>query len=203
MRAESTLYIKEKWERELGEQITDDEWWNICKTQCTSTNSRSWREFNWKNTVKYFITPKIRRRFASAQQPCWRECGQVNVDHAHIFWGCEKLQNFWQTIWSLIKKIIGYGIPKSSKTLYLGLLGVDIIQKEDEYLTKILLTASRKNITRLWYKPEPPTEKQWMCTVNEIFVMAKMTYRLRLQETSFNKKWEKLTDFFGHCGGCN
>ena len=63
----------------------------------------------------------------------------------------------WDKIWRGLRKILGYEIPKSDKVLYLGNLTQDIIRKEDEYLVKVLLLASKKAITRLWYKAEPPT----------------------------------------------
>ena len=65
----------------------------------------------------------------------------------------------------------------------------DMIQKQDEYLIKVLLSPSKKAITRLWYKAEPPTVEQWVSTVEEIFVMEKITHKLRLQETQFLEKW--------------
>ena len=195
MGTNSTLYIKNKWEKELNVLITDEEWKDICMTQCTSTNSKQWREFNWKNVVRFFITPKIKGGFEGTQQPCWRGCGQMDVGHGHIFWDCRKLADFWQTIWQLIKKIIGYGIPRTCTTLYLGQLGPDITQREDEFLIKIFLTASRKTITRLWYKTDPPTKEQWMSTVDELLFMEKLTHKLRLQEPSFKKKCHKWTDF--------
>ncbi len=191
----SSLYVKGKWEKELKEQITEEEWFNICKTQCTSISSRIWREFNWKNMIRFFRTPKIRKELVSNQQPCWRSCGHMDVDHTHIFWSCQKIKGYWDKIWWGLRKIIGYEIPKTCKILYLGNLTQDIIQKEDEYLVEVLLTASKKAITRLWYKVEPPTGEQWMCIVEEIFVMEKLTHKLRLQEAQFNKKWEKWTDY--------
>ena len=182
-RKSSSLYIKEKWEKELQEQITEEEWFNICKTQCTSTSSRIWREFNWKNMVRFFITPKIKGEAVFIQQPCWRACGHMDADHTHIFWSCQKLKGYWDKIWRGLQKIIGYGIPKTCKILYLGNLTQDTIQKEDEYLVKVLLSASKKTITRMWYKVDSRTEEQWMCTVEEILVMEKITHKLRLQDT--------------------
>ena len=61
-KALSTTYIKNKWEKELDTEITTEEWLNICETQQTTTNSRAWREFGWKNVTRYFITPKISSR---------------------------------------------------------------------------------------------------------------------------------------------
>lgn len=47
----------------------------------------------------------------------------------------------------------------------------------------------------MWYRVDPPTEEQWMCTVDEIFVMEKITHKLRLQETQFEDKCEKWTEY--------
>jgi len=44
-------------------------------------------------------------------------------------------------------------------------------------------------------KVEPPTVEQWMEIVEEIHLMEKMTYRLRLQETQYEEKWEKWSMF--------
>lgn len=137
----STMYIKEKWEEELND-ISEEEWFKICKMQCTATCSRVWREFNWKNMIRFFITPKIRTRMVSNPQPCWRLCGQTDVGHTHIFWSCQKLTTYWHNVCLILKNILGYGIPRSCKTLYLGCLTHDVIQKDDEYLLKILLSAT-------------------------------------------------------------
>ena len=180
-RKTSSLYIKEKWEKELKENITEEEWFVIYKTQCTATSSRSWREFNWKNT-------NVRKETVGNQQPCWRlwthECGP----YAYFLVLPKDNRILGQNMAGLIK-IIGYKIPKSCKILYLGNMTQDMIQKQDEYLIKVLLSPSKKAITRLWYKAEPPTVEQWVSTVEEIFVMEKITHKLRLQETQFLEKW--------------
>uniref|UniRef100_A0A3Q2ZLE5 Reverse transcriptase domain-containing protein n=2 Tax=Kryptolebias marmoratus TaxID=37003 RepID=A0A3Q2ZLE5_KRYMA len=78
-RGTNTLEIKTKWERELGILLTEDDWLNIWKTQITTSSSRIWREYCWKNVIRFFITPKITSKFKSRVQPCWRDCGALNV----------------------------------------------------------------------------------------------------------------------------
>ena len=48
----STLSIRQKWERERETQISKEIWMAICETQATTPNSRSLREFGWKNVVR-------------------------------------------------------------------------------------------------------------------------------------------------------
>ena len=40
---------------------------------------------------------------------------------------------------------------------------------DNGYLVKVLLAASKKAITRLWYNNNPPTCEQWLCIVEEIY----------------------------------
>ena len=57
-------------------------------------------------------------------------------------------------------------------------------------LVKVLLAASKKAITRLWYKADPPICEQWLNIVEEIFVMEKETLKLSKQETIPRKMGE-------------
>ena len=191
----STMYIKEKWERGFGEQITEKDWYNICKTQCTATSSRVWREFCWKNMTRYFITPKISGRVAAEKQPCWRLCGNMDADHEHVFWNCPNIEKYWDDVWSVIKEVLQYDIPKTSMILYLGNLTQEYMQFDDLYLVKVLLAASKKAITRLWRNSSSPTCEQWLCIVEELYVMERFTHRLRIQEELFLEKWTKWTEY--------
>ena len=112
-KSSSTMYIKAKWERELNTEITRDEWLSICETQHTTTSSRTWREFGWKNLTCYFITPAIKGKQSGSQQSCWRMCGNREANHSHIFWECNKLDLFWENICVTIKDILGYSIPEN------------------------------------------------------------------------------------------
>lgn len=92
----STLSIKQKWERESEIQISEEIWMEICETQATTANSRSLREFGWKNVVRFFITPKITALQTGIQSRglCWRQCGTSMANHFHVFWACPKIQLF-------------------------------------------------------------------------------------------------------------
>lgn len=75
--------------------------------------------------------------------------------------------------------------------MFLG--NIDCVQKDDLYLSKILLTAAWKAITELWCKPIH--QQQGTNIIQGIFTMESLTYILRLKEPSFQKKWEKSNTF--------
>ena len=187
----STNYIKEKWEKELEIEITEEDWISMWRTHHSSTNSRVWREFAWKNQSRYFITPKIMSRQIKKQMGCWRECGEVNADHSHIFWKCNKIQKYWEMVKDRLQQILGYEVLFSSKVLYLGDLEGGNVQDEDRYLVQILLVTGKKAITRMWGQVEVPEYEQWTAIVEEIHVMERLTHKLRLKEKLMDRRWGK------------
>lgn len=85
-------------------------------------------------------------------------------------------------------------IPKDCKVMFLGNI-TESVQKEDLYLSKILLSAARKAITRFWLKSNIPDQQQWTNIIQNIFIMEKLTYTIRLRESSFKEKLRKWSHF--------
>uniref|UniRef100_A0A3B5ADU2 Reverse transcriptase zinc-binding domain-containing protein n=1 Tax=Stegastes partitus TaxID=144197 RepID=A0A3B5ADU2_9TELE len=120
---ESTQYVKAKWEKELNVEISEQMWLDMWKTTQTTTQSHSWREFTWKNQIRFFITPKITSKHKKIQQPCWRLCDNMNTNHTHIFWNCMKIQSFWGRIHSVLCKVLGYVVPPFISCVIPGTFG--------------------------------------------------------------------------------
>lgn len=163
-------------------------------TQCTTTGSQIWREFGWKNLTRFFITPQIKSRQLKTQQPCWRLCGNQEGNHSHVFWCCCKLRPFWNVVNTTVNNILDYDIPNNCVVMYLGKID-EAVQKEDRYLVKILLIASKKAITRNWYKVETPNREQWFEIIQGIHSMEKLTCQLKLKGHIFDKNWRKWTTY--------
>lgn len=194
IKGHSTQYIKEKWEKEMQICIPAEEWLNLWHSQCVSSSSRALREFCWKNTIRFFITPKVKakQKGMANQGSCWRQCGTLLADHVHVFWSCPVLNLFWSEIHSGIEEILEIKIEKTAYILFLGNIP-DSIKNMNKYLLRILLAAAKKAITRLWLQQPPPTRTQWEQIVTEIYKMERLTFRLRLQEETFKKHWGKWT----------
>lgn len=94
-----------------------------------------------------------------------------------------------------LQKILGYEIPMTCIVMYMCNLSEGIIHPTDHYLTKILLVAANKAITKNWGKQETPTQDLWTQIIEGIYAMEKLTFKLQLQEPQIEEKWEKWTLF--------
>uniref|UniRef100_A0A3B3BI18 Uncharacterized protein n=1 Tax=Oryzias melastigma TaxID=30732 RepID=A0A3B3BI18_ORYME len=122
---DNSVSAKSKWEKELNIKLSESDWHDLCKTQQTSTRSGRWKEFGWKIILRFFITPQIATKQQGKPKYCWRQCGHVNANHSHIFWLCDKLRIFWDSVIKTIEGIMGYIIPKDPQIFLLGLLPKD------------------------------------------------------------------------------
>ena len=186
----STIYVKNKWEKELDEDIPEEVWDDMWEKHQTTTQSKDWREFTWKNQIRYFITPQIKNKQLRSQQPCWRKCNHMNPNHTHVFWNCVKVQPFWQIIRTAINEVIGYEIPCTCLVLYLGYIEKSV-HSRDQYLVKIMLAAGKKAITKNWLKEDIPDYNQWRTIMDNIENMERLTFRIRIREDLYEKRWEK------------
>uniref|UniRef100_A0A3B1JE93 Reverse transcriptase domain-containing protein n=1 Tax=Astyanax mexicanus TaxID=7994 RepID=A0A3B1JE93_ASTMX len=185
----STSYVKQKWEKEGAMIITDEEWSNIWKFQWKSTKSLKWREFCWKNVIRFFITPKQTAHIDSTTPICWRKCGCQEANHYHLFWGCPNIKRFWDDILEALQHIFRMEFPLDCKMLYLGYIHPDI-EQIDKYLLAVLLAASKKALTRKWMQQEGPTLDDWINVTKEIYLMEKITFSVNIKIDLFKKTLE-------------
>ncbi len=122
MKAHSTLYIKTKWEMEGGIDLTEEEWVTIWEYQWKCSSSQSWKEFGWKSLIRYFITPHQKSHYRDNSPACWRNCGNTNANHYHVFWNCRVIKNNWKEIHNATQEIFGSHLSLESKTLFFGLM---------------------------------------------------------------------------------
>ena len=135
-KSQESLYIKEKWDSETND-VSQDDCYGICQTQWKTTSSLSWREFCWKNLVRFFITPQQKRHYTT-DSDCWRQCQTDNANHYHIFLSCPV--PYWKSVHQILQEVFRNNIPFRFDSLYLGNLPQRINAK-DKKLMSILLAA--------------------------------------------------------------
>ena len=138
--------------------ISEEEWTTIWVYQWKCTSSQNWREFSWRSLIRYFITPSWKSHYDGNSPACWRNCGNLNAHHYHVFWDCPVIQDYWREIHVALQDIFRCHVPLESKTLFFGLMPQEWL-KRDKYLLNILLVAGKKALTRKWLSQDSPTLK--------------------------------------------
>lgn len=187
-------HVKQKWEKEGHLTISVQEWKSLCRTQWKTSNSATWKEFCWKNLVRFFKTP-VQGKHHTKSSDCWRKCGGQEGNHHHIFWSCPKIIPFWKELHNILRTVFKMDISFQLEVLYLGVLRTDNVSYKTKYLFQILSAAARKAITRKWLKPQSPTINDWVDIVYDIYKMEKITFNIRLQQDKFVEKWESWIEF--------
>lgn len=113
------------------------------------------------------------------------------ADHAHVFWSCPPIQSFWKEVATIISKTLGFSICTTFTSLYLGHIP-DGLSKDDAYLPKILLAASKKAIMRHWLQKTSPTVSIFANIVKQLHLLEQMTYSMRLQKELGGKTMGKM-----------
>ncbi len=153
LKSNNTTYIKEKWGKEAGRILSEEEWEKINEGLWKTTCSLSWREYGWKNVVRYFITPAQQK---SRDTRCWRLCGENKANHFHIFWGYPCIIPYWQELKKNMEKILKVQLPFTFEVLYLGKEIQEVKRPGGKYLFRIMLVSAKKAITRKWLKTDAP-----------------------------------------------
>lgn len=176
------------WKQILNIIITDEQWEETFKAGHKVTSSPTWREFDWKIKMRYFITPSISSRYSNTSEMCWRGCGLAG-DFTHIFWDCPKISDFWKNIQKEIKHVLGIDFTLDLALYILGIVPDNVIDGNLTSLLRILLLIAKKTITASWLKPQPPSITEWRERVKNVFTMEKITARLQFKSDRFEQRW--------------
>lgn len=149
-------------------EITKEEWHNYCELQWKCTNTHTWREFAWECLITFSTTPKMKTHCTGEDPICWKGCGGRDATHRHIFWECPGLQNFWSEVHKAMEEMFHKKVPNHFEIFILD-KSAFITGNTNRHLFVIMITEAKKNVTRHWLHPEPPTLNLQMDRLNKIW----------------------------------
>lgn len=98
------------------------------------------------------------------------------------------LQNFWLGVHKTMEEIFHRKIPSHFETFILSKSDF-IMENANKILFIIIITAAKKNITRLWLHSEPLTVRDWIATIEEIYSMDRITHAHLICKWIYLKKF--------------
>ena len=139
-----------------------------------------------KILLDFFFTPAQKRHQGSGIN-CWRMCGSDKANLYHLFWDCPKLMSYWHDIHDCLEYIFQITIQFDISSMYFGIMVFHTQSVAAKYLMKMLLIGAKKSITMKWIQPSAPTLEDWQGTVQEIYIMERLTFTLKLQSDKFKR----------------
>ena len=95
--------VKEKWGKELGMNISTEDWKDSLRRNFKTSQSKYWREFPWKVGIRFFITlDKLKKWYPEAENQCWRGCGEQEENYTHCCFTCPVLTPYWKEVEKLL-----------------------------------------------------------------------------------------------------
>ena len=102
-----------------------------------------------------------------------------------------KINIFWHKVYSELVTIFGTDMTFNRDKLLFGFVHSANVSVKNKYLFGILSLAARKAITRKWLKPDVPSIDEWYDIIYDVFVMERITFSMRLQQSKFNDIWKQ------------
>lgn len=155
--------LKNNWETDLNEPITDDTWHKIIQGIFSSSICLKHAVIQFK-IVHRLHWSKVRLSKIKADiDPTCDRCRQDPATLLHMFWTCPKLCTFWQSIFETFSKIFGKGLAPSP---FIALFGVAQMGSHLEMWERTILAfcslLARKLILLKCKDPTPSTYSHWI-----------------------------------------
>lgn len=175
------------WSKDLNEEITPDEWSEICQdAQVQTVNTRlKLLQYNW--LMRVYITPVLSNKFNENIPDTCPKCKVCKGTYFHCIWECEEISKFWKEVHNMIGKIINVSLPFGPR-IFLMHLYPKLKSKECIFISMCILQAKRL-IALQWKSLEPPSIKRWLRE------MEKITYIIKGKGKTFEDVWNPFRSF--------
>lgn len=184
--------LKELWERDLGSNISDDQWSDVLNLVHTSSICARHGLLQCKVLHRaHFTNAKLAQMFPDRSDACNR-CNQSPADHLHMFWTCPRLDTFWSDIFGTIEQAYNTKINPNPMTALFGLPPSENMPITIRRVIAFTTLLARRSILLKWIHASPPTHDQWIRDVLQCLQMEKLRFSLKGSLKSFRTTWDPL-----------
>lgn len=183
----------QKWEKELGRELTYLRSLILSRAAATSVNSKI-LELNYRCLTRMYLTPDRLNKFQNGPpQHCWRGCKELG-SMTHIWWQCPTIKIFWTEVRGFIKDITGISILDDP---WVCLFHISEMPNKAYLRTLLphLLDAAKSLIPKYWRRIERPAMKDWLEKINEIHTLEYLRYSEGTKMGVFETKWKGWAEF--------
>ena len=188
----SFLPLLEIWETDLAIKFDENIWLNICDRIHFPFTSNKIKETNFKFIHKFYLTPVKMNKISNDNSPNCPRCKTNKGTFAHMFWYCEKLNGFWNSIHSFTKAVLATQFDLSPCAYLLNELP-EIRMDSKKYRLLITITYYAKKCILLFWKGEQlPTFEMFKEQLIQFLPLERLTLKGHGREQMFRELWSPL-----------
>lgn len=181
------------WQRDLGENITEEEWHKIMLHSCKFVKEARGKFTQYKLIHRWYFTPsKLQRMGIMNSDVCWK-CQSNTGTFLHAIWECNKIYPFWVRILDQISVWIDMAVPKSPRLCLLGDMAVIPGRNKCKYsVLKVGILTAARVILSVWKDPSPPMFREWKENMIKAASYERMLARMNDDMDGFDESWGQI-----------
>lgn len=181
--------LKNVLEKDLGHEIEDTDWSEICNNLYSKCTSLGIHELNYKFINRVYLTPlRLKKIYKNSSDLCFN-CKKCKGTFLHCFWYCDKIISFWKKVHHFLQRLFKLKLCFSLE-FYLLYGGVEnALDFHTKHLFLILVYLAKKCILLLWSSPQVPSFKMWLSQACTLLPLEKLTYDIHQKSDDFWLLW--------------
>uniref|UniRef100_A0A8C5MRY5 Reverse transcriptase domain-containing protein n=1 Tax=Leptobrachium leishanense TaxID=445787 RepID=A0A8C5MRY5_9ANUR len=185
-----------RWEADLQESLTGDEWEEIWEATAKSSICVTHQEQSFKMLFRWYTTPVLLCRMGrTTSDLCWRNCG-LQGTFIHLWWDCPRVKEYWGKVGRLLTSIFHRPVHVDPWDFLLSRPKTGFTNPEQSLLRCVLL-AARRALASQWLSDVLPTMRLVKAKVSDVRLMEELTAIVRQTIPKFEKTWHLWEDYLG------
>ena len=129
--------------------------------------------------------------------PTCDKCRSGDGTLIHQYWGCPKLQPYWEDVFKTLSDILHQNLDPDPVIALLGTAageGLPLTRTECRMVDFALLLA-RRAILFKWKDAAPPTPRQWLRDIMSCLELEMLRFSIAGSEKKFFKTWSPFMTY--------
>lgn len=196
MEGSSLSIMKENWEKDMGTNITEDQWSDIIQRIHSSSICARHSLIQFKIVHRLHMSKtKLSKIFPGVDPICDR-CKQAPGTLYHTFWSCSRMTAFWSSIFEVYSAISGLAVDPCPFIRLFGVPSEDLpLQNSQLKCIAYSSLLARRLILFNWKNHKPPTFGRWICDVMFFLKVEKIRYTVNGSMRKFDVIWQPFISY--------
>ena len=142
--------LKNKWEGDLGTEISDEVWEEALDRIHSSSICQRHKIIQFKVTHRLHWAKEKLSKFVPDMDPICDRCRQDQATLAHAFWFCPKLHTYWRLIFKTFSDVLQTPIEPTAEIAIFGVVPQELFTRQEKNMIAFASLLARRLILLEW-----------------------------------------------------